>query len=98
MGLVSARVVTSVAALTIVLAMACRDVDSFTGGGGSGDGGALPSSDASPPCNADTQVSIDNCGTCENRCSVRANGVPECAAGVCRTKCNPGFGDCDGNP
>ena len=83
-------------ALALAIAPACRDVDSFAGG--DLDAGTGPGDASASTCDADTQTAIDDCGSCGNRCPVRANGVPECVAGACSTKCNPGFGDCDGNP
>jgi len=45
----------------------------------------------------DTNVSIDHCGRCSNRCNA-ANATSACAAGACVFACNRGFADCDMNP
>jgi hypothetical protein len=43
---------------------------------------------------------ITNCRSCADVCPSGAalNGTPACTANVCRTSCNAGFGDCNGNP
>jgi hypothetical protein len=40
----------------------------------------------------------NNCGSCGRRCAP-ANGAGSCNMGMCAVNsCNPGFGDCNGNP
>ncbi len=47
-------------------------------------------------CEQDILGSVNNCGGCDNVCTVN-NGTPECASGVCDIDaCNVGFADCDG--
>ncbi len=47
-------------------------------------------------CETSTQTSTANCGACNRPCSL-PNAVAGCAAGQCTvTRCNEGFGDCDG--
>ncbi len=49
-------------------------------------------------CELDLRADVNHCGTCATVCPLRANSTPTCAAGACGFTCNPGFGDCDGNP
>jgi hypothetical protein len=40
---------------------------------------------------------VDNCGACDNQCSVK-NGTASCSGGKCgRAHCDSGFDDCNGN-
>jgi hypothetical protein len=49
-------------------------------------------------CETNTATSVTSCGGCGRACAP-ANAAGSCAAGVCGIlRCNPGFGDCDGNP
>lgn len=48
-------------------------------------------------CETNTATDTGNCGTCNNVCNGTA-GTPICASGTCTIACNPGFGNCDGNP
>jgi hypothetical protein len=49
-------------------------------------------------CETDVSSSTSHCGFCGNACSF-ANGSAACVAGKCTLAgCNPGYGDCDGNP
>lgn len=43
------------------------------------------------------QTDVQNCGSCGTACTA-ANATNACVAGTCQFTCNPGFGDCDGNP
>ena len=46
----------------------------------------------------DEQTDANNCGGCGVVCAP-ANATPSCTNGACTVaSCNPGFGDCDGNP
>lgn len=47
-------------------------------------------------CEVDITGDVNNCGGCNKACSSQ-NGVASCVASTCQIKCNPGFGDCDGN-
>lgn len=41
---------------------------------------------------------MTHCGGCGIGCTI-ANGIGDCSTGTCRVAmCNPGWGDCDGNP
>lgn len=43
--------------------------------------------------------SLAHCGACGRTCGAPANGTPACVQGTCGIQaCNPGFGNCDGNP
>ncbi len=49
-------------------------------------------------CETNIGDNVNNCGTCNNPCSV-PNGSPSCLNGLCGVAgCNFGFGDCDGDP
>jgi hypothetical protein len=49
-------------------------------------------------CETDTRTNMTHCGGCGRSC-VPTNGVGACIGGMCTlTRCNTGFGDCDGNP
>jgi hypothetical protein len=49
-------------------------------------------------CEVDGRASMTHCGACNAVC-VRANAIATCAASRCTIGgCNPGYGDCDGNP
>jgi hypothetical protein len=39
-----------------------------------------------------------NCGACGTTCSAHSNEQAECRKGICGTRCDEGFADCDGNP
>jgi hypothetical protein len=54
--------------------------------------------DSANGCETNTRTSAAHCGACGSTCPARPNGVPACAAGRCTVRCNPGFGDCDGDP
>jgi hypothetical protein len=65
-------------------------------GGFRGDAGGGGGLDA---CSADLDSDPNNCGACGNVCSEDApNASPACVAGACGVRCDPGFGDCDGDP
>jgi hypothetical protein len=56
-------------------------------------------------CNGDerdgceTSLSTNsNCGACGTVCTSGPRSTPMCTAGGCRISCDPGFGDCDGDP
>jgi alpha-tubulin suppressor-like RCC1 family protein len=49
-------------------------------------------------CEVATLSSAGNCGTCGRVCPSGTNGAATCANGTCGLSCDPGFGDCDGNP
>lgn len=49
-------------------------------------------------CEIDPTTDAANCGACGAACTVAAAGSPVCAAGECGAACDPGHGDCDGNP
>lgn len=54
--------------------------------------------DPSDGCETDSQRSIDNCGTCGNRCGVGTNAAAVCAAGQCKLACQGGYLDCNNDP
>jgi hypothetical protein len=39
-----------------------------------------------------------SCGACGAACAAAPNAAGVCAAGACALECQPGFGDCNGNP
>jgi hypothetical protein len=47
-------------------------------------------------CEANTQSSLSNCGTCGTVCSANG-GNPTCALGACSIVCSTNWGNCDGN-
>jgi hypothetical protein len=48
-------------------------------------------------CEIDLKASVSHCGACGKVCSA-SNAASSCVAGACQiSKCNAGFGDCDGN-
>ena len=49
-------------------------------------------------CETSTLSSVTNCGACAAACSAGPNAVVACVGGRCRSGCNAGFADCDGNP
>jgi hypothetical protein len=49
-------------------------------------------------CELDLRGDVNHCGACATVCALRPNSTPTCAAGACGFACNPGFGDCDGDP
>ncbi len=44
----------------------------------------------------DLETDPKNCGQCNTVC-LNQNGTTSCVNGKCHPKCNPGFGDCDGD-
>ncbi|MBW2460214.1 MAG: hypothetical protein JRH11_01125 [Deltaproteobacteria bacterium] len=54
--------------------------------------------DAATGCETDVTSSITDCGTCGTVCSAAPRSAPLCEMGACALVCDPGFGDCDGNP
>ncbi len=49
-------------------------------------------------CEVGLATSASHCGACGRACSL-PNATSVCVAGACGvSRCNPGFGDCDGNP
>src|SRR5262249_22305765 len=48
-------------------------------------------------CETNLATSPTHCGACGTVCNA-TNGTPSCATGSCSITCNPGFGDCDGDP
>ncbi len=54
--------------------------------------------DAETGCEVDTRASVTHCGACERACPTPAHATPTCTAGNCGFTCEPGFGDCDGDP
>lgn len=47
----------------------------------------------------DLLTNVFNCGACDAGCrKAGANEVASCSKGVCHYECNPGFGDCNGDP
>ena len=50
-------------------------------------------------CEINIGTSLTNCGACGNVCPTLPNGNVVCVNGTCvLSSCNPGFGNCDGNP
>jgi hypothetical protein len=50
-------------------------------------------------CETSVVADIGNCGHCGNACPVRPNArAAVCLKGQCGSQCQPGFGDCNGNP
>ncbi|MFO0607211.1 MAG: fibrinogen-like YCDxxxxGGGW domain-containing protein [Polyangiales bacterium] len=49
-------------------------------------------------CEASTLSNAMNCGACGAVCTAGPNAAVACVSGRCRTACNAGFADCDGNP
>ncbi|MFO0644932.1 MAG: hypothetical protein U0326_01760 [Polyangiales bacterium] len=49
-------------------------------------------------CEVTFATDVNNCGRCGNMCAF-PHATASCAAGTCAmTRCDTGFGDCDGNP
>ena len=48
-------------------------------------------------CEVNIAGDPNHCGSCPKVCA-SANGTASCVGGACRIACNPGFGDCDGDP
>jgi hypothetical protein len=46
-------------------------------------------------CPIDTNLDVDNCGSCGNGCPVGANATPTCSEGMCGIACMPGYAQCD---
>jgi hypothetical protein len=65
-------------------------------GPGDAPSGNETGSDAPPGC-GDTSTSVNNCGWCGHVCAGN-NATWTCASSECVPMCNPGWGDCDGNP
>ncbi len=53
-------------------------------------------SDAPPGCE-DITTDVNNCGRCGNVCAGN-NATWTCVSSECVPECNPGWGDCDGDP
>jgi hypothetical protein len=51
-----------------------------------------------PTTCGDVSSDPESCGACGRRCPPVKNGIPACAAGVCGSTCNTGFGECDADP
>ena len=49
-------------------------------------------------CEVNVSTSTAHCGRCGNACPVPRNATATCVMSVCGFTCNPGFGDCDGDP
>lgn len=48
-------------------------------------------------CEANTNTSTANCGSCGRACGGGANAMAQCSAGMCALACNAGFANCDMN-
>ncbi|MEZ4406982.1 MAG: FG-GAP-like repeat-containing protein [Polyangiales bacterium] len=48
-------------------------------------------------CEVELATNALNCGACGRRCAAAANAAAVCERETCGIRCNPGFGDCDGN-
>lgn len=48
-------------------------------------------------CETDLSNTVENCGTCGNKCPYVVNGTADCAAGKCGAICDTNFADCDGD-
>ena len=48
-------------------------------------------------CEIDTSQNSSHCNGCGNQCD-STNGTPVCSGSTCDIACNPGFGNCDGDP
>jgi hypothetical protein len=48
-------------------------------------------------CEVNTRSDVSSCGGCGNACPRRPNAFPGCVDGACRSSCDTGFQDCDGN-
>ncbi|MFO0580012.1 MAG: LamG-like jellyroll fold domain-containing protein [Polyangia bacterium] len=61
-------------------------------------GTASCNGDCSDGCEIDTTSDPKNCGACGKGCSL-PHATSSCAASACAiVRCDPGWGDCDGNP
>jgi hypothetical protein len=49
-------------------------------------------------CEVDIRTDLRHCGACGTVCRVGPNATATCDAGRCGIRCEPGFGDCDGDP
>jgi hypothetical protein len=49
-------------------------------------------------CETAVGSALSNCGACGRVCASGPRGVATCSAGVCRTICETGYADCDGDP
>ena len=65
-------------------------------GPGDASSGNEAGSDALPGC-GDTSTDVNNCGLCGHVCA-GDNAAWTCAASKCVPMCNPGWGNCDGDP
>jgi hypothetical protein len=54
-------------------------------------------SDATNGCETNLGESPQHCSMCGRSCVVGANATARCESMACRTTCDPGYGDCDGN-
>lgn len=59
-------------------------------------------SDPSDGCEVDLASDANHCGSCETTCALRGGLFDtfgaRCSAGTCMLNCEPGMGDCDGDP
>jgi hypothetical protein len=46
-------------------------------------------------CNVDLASDKNNCGTCGHVCPTHNHARAECSAGLCKSVCDDGFGDCN---
>lgn len=53
--------------------------------------------DSSNGCEVDSSTSTASCGACGVTCA-NAHGATQCVSGLCTPICDPGYGDCDGDP
>ncbi|EYF00736.1 formylglycine-generating enzyme family protein [Chondromyces apiculatus] len=82
----------------------CEPAAGTGGAGGSGGEGGddlglggTPNQGGGPPCTADVQNDIENCGACDNRCLL-PSAFPRCEMGACVIDdCVDGSYDLDGN-
>ncbi len=80
---------------------ACAGSNMYCADGGGGDFSCEPSCRGSTPCGtvcADFADSPLNCGACGMACPTMPNADSQCNNGVCATRCQTGFADCNGSP
>ncbi|MBI5517205.1 MAG: hypothetical protein HY909_25725 [Deltaproteobacteria bacterium] len=53
---------------------------------------------ASNGCETALGSNLEHCGACGRACAARPHAVARCDTGACRSDCEPGFADCNGNP
>ncbi len=53
---------------------------------------------ASNGCETDLTNDVDNCGACDNTCSISHGTTISCSDGECEIICDDGWADCDGGP